>query len=146
MKLVVIESPYAAPTPQGIELHLEYARRAFAHSLKKGEAPFGSHLLYTQKGILDDAIPAERRLGIDAGFVWGAHAELRAVYIDMGISLGMAKGIFDGMRRGQRCEFRSLQRDTIDLLTHLGEGFTAGTLFNALSLKYGRSNAPKRTT
>lgn len=35
-----------------------------ATSLKRGEAPIASHLLYTQPGILNDDIPDQRLLSI----------------------------------------------------------------------------------
>lgn len=83
--LVVIESPYAGE----VELHTAYARRAMADSLKRGEAPIASHLIYTQPGILDDKDPEERCRGIDAGFAWGARADLVVFYVDHGWSEGM---------------------------------------------------------
>lgn len=89
MKLVILESPYAAPTPAGIEENLIYARRCLGHSLGRGEAPIASHLLYTQPGVLRDEIPAERDLGIAAGLAWLKNADLMAVYLDLGASSGM---------------------------------------------------------
>jgi hypothetical protein len=46
-------------------------------------------LLYTQEGILDDDIPEERKLGIDAGLAWKSVADLHVFYIDFGYSEGM---------------------------------------------------------
>lgn len=59
-------------------------------SLLRGEAPFLSHLLYTQ--VLDDNILPERNLGISAGLAWGVKAELTAVYVDFGETEGMMLG------------------------------------------------------
>jgi hypothetical protein len=59
MKLVVVESPYAGDVTR----NLEYARAAMADCLARGEAPFASHALYTQIGVLDDTKPEERKLG-----------------------------------------------------------------------------------
>lgn len=87
--LVMIESPYAGD----IDTNVKYARLCVRDSVLLGEAPFASHLLYTQSGILLDTIPAERKLGIESGFAWGLHADLIAVYIDLGISSGMQKAI-----------------------------------------------------
>jgi hypothetical protein len=36
----------------------------------RGEAPIASHLLYTQPGVLNDGVPAERAHGIEAGLAW----------------------------------------------------------------------------
>lgn len=66
MRLVIVESPFAGDLPKNIA----YARAAVRDSLARGEAPIASHLLYTQPGILDDDIPAERQWGIDAGLAW----------------------------------------------------------------------------
>lgn len=86
---VVIESPYAGE----IVRNLAYARAAMHHCLLQYEAPYASHLLYTQPGVLDDNDKNERALGIQAGFVWREHADLTAVYIDYGITPGMWAGI-----------------------------------------------------
>jgi hypothetical protein len=104
MKLVVIESPYAGD----IETNTRYARAAMADSLARGEAPIASHLLYTQPGILDDSIPEERNLGIEAGLAWGALAELTAVYTDLGMTPGMALGVGRAIESGRRIEARSI--------------------------------------
>ena len=87
--LVCIESPYAGD----VATHETYARRCLADSLRRGEAPIASHLLYTQPGVLDDTIPEERQQGIEAGLAWGDLAYLTAVYMDYGISGGMKYGI-----------------------------------------------------
>ena len=85
MRLVVIESPFAGNTDK----NLRYLRAAMADCLKRGEAPFASHALYTQPGVLDDHDPEQRRLGIEAGFKWGYFAEVIAFYVDLGMSPGM---------------------------------------------------------
>lgn len=89
MKLTVIESPYAGE----IERNLRYVRACMSDALSRGEAPFASHALYTQDGVLDDAIPEERKAGINAGFEWGKHADIVAFYVDLGLSNGMLKAI-----------------------------------------------------
>ena len=89
MRLVVIESPYAGD----VDANAEYARACLADCLRRGEAPFASHLLYTQPGVLDDDKPEERALGMQAGFAWGRAAVMTAVYYDRGVSSGMLLGI-----------------------------------------------------
>jgi hypothetical protein len=94
LKLVIIESPYAGD----IEANVAYARKAMADSIRYyGEAPIASHLLYTQPGVLDDALPHERALGIAAGLAWRAVANEAIFYIDRGWSSGMiaAKELYD---------------------------------------------------
>ena len=88
MKRVIIESPYAGD----VKRNIKYAKMCMKDSLMRGEAPLASHLLYTRKGILDDTIPEERKLGIDAGFAWLEQAELHVFYIDYGYSKGMLLG------------------------------------------------------
>jgi hypothetical protein len=61
MKLVYICSPYAG----NIEKNVRFARAACLYAAKHGCAPVAVHLLYPQ--ILDDAIPAQREIGIRMG-------------------------------------------------------------------------------
>lgn len=110
MRRVIIESPYAAADAEGIERHVRYARAACADSLRRGEAPWASHLLYTQPGILRDERPRERALGIEAGLVWGEAADATLVYLDLGISRGMELGIRRAVREGRVVELRALGR------------------------------------
>ena len=110
MRLVIIESPYAAATPEEIQKNIEYARACVRDSLARGEAPIASHLLYTQPGILRDEVPEERRWGIDAGLAWRHAAEASIVYTDRGISKGMEYGIAMAKTAGKPIEFRSLGR------------------------------------
>jgi len=104
MKLVKIESPFAGD----IEKNIKYARACMSDSLHRGEAPLASHLLYTQEGILDDTVPEERKLGMEAGKVWSKLAELVAVYTDLGISGGMKWGVEEANKNGITVEYRSL--------------------------------------
>ena len=85
MKRVILESPYDGD----IERNINYARKCVRHSLSLGESPIASHLLYTQDGILDDAVPDERMRGINAGLAWKEVADLQVFYIDYGYSNGM---------------------------------------------------------
>jgi hypothetical protein len=104
MKLVIIESPYAGD----VEQNVAYARRAMADSLHRGEAPLASHLLYTQPGILDDTVPGERALGIEAGLQWGKLAEATVVYVDLGYSSGMRQGIDRAEAEGRPVYIRTI--------------------------------------
>jgi hypothetical protein len=86
---VIIESPYAAPTPEELALHLDYARACLRDSLLRGEAPIASHLLYTQPGVLRDEVQEERAMGIAAGWAWREVADAWIFYLDLGWSGGM---------------------------------------------------------
>lgn len=102
---VVVESPYAGDIIENVG----YARACLADCFLRGEAPFASHLLYTQDGILRDEVPEERILGIEAGFEWGDQAEMRVVYTDLGITDGMRKGIERSEKIGQPIEYRAIR-------------------------------------
>lgn len=104
MKLVLIESPLAAPTPELVARNQRYAKALMRYCLYRGWAPYASHLLYAQDGILDDDIPEEREMGIEAGLAWGAKAELTIVGTDLGISKGMERGINRARAEGRLVE------------------------------------------
>lgn len=104
MKRVIIESPYAGD----IERNLTYLRAAMRDCILRGEAPFASHGLYTQPGVLRDELPNERSLGIHAGHQWIYVADLVAVYKDLGISSGMQHGIAIAQQAGRPIEYRNL--------------------------------------
>lgn len=104
MRLVIVESPYAGD----VERNLRYLRAAMRDCLLRGEAPYASHALYTQPGVLDDTLREERALGIEAGLQWGALAEATVVYTDLGYSRGMEQGIARARAEGRPVEVRSL--------------------------------------
>jgi len=79
--------------------------------LNRKEAPFASHLLYTQQGILNDAVFDERQQGIQAGFAWREFADVVAFYLDRGVSGGMRYAFRTAMEYGLKIEFRCLDRD-----------------------------------
>jgi len=103
--LVVLESPFAGDK----ERNLQYARECMRDCFSRGEFPFVSHLLYTQDGILNDDLPKERELGIDAGLRWGEFAEKTVVYTDLGITEGMKQGITRAKEVGKKIEFRKIK-------------------------------------
>ncbi|MDP3999650.1 MAG: hypothetical protein Q8P76_03615 [bacterium] len=116
MKRVILESPFAGE----VERNIQYARLCLRDCLKRGEAPIASHLLYTQPGVLDDDQPEERRLGIEAGLVWGSLAEMTVVYADFGISKGMQYGIDHAKQEARPVEIRYL---SIDVVMNLAKRF-----------------------
>ncbi len=102
--LVLIESPFSGD----VDTNIKYARACMRDSLLRGEYPFVMHLLYTQEGILDDDIPTERTLGIEAGLAWGKQARKTVVYTDLGITPGMEMGIQRAREEGREIEYREL--------------------------------------
>lgn len=117
MKLAILESPFRSADPAEAAKNVEYARALMRHLLKNGIAPYASHLLYTQPGVLDDNDPGERELGIEAGLVWASVIRTVYVGIDRGISEGMRYGIDRHEREGRTVlmlslpEWRLVDRD-----------------------------------
>lgn len=103
---MIIETPYAARPGRTVEANLEYARLCCLDSISRGEAPFASHLLYTQ--FLDDTIREQRFLGMLCGFNWIVTAEATIVYEDYGVSQGMLQGIEMAEKAGVPIERRRL--------------------------------------
>lgn len=102
MMRVVIVSPYAGD----VERNVRYATACMRDSLRRGEAPFASHMLYPL--VLDDGVPDERELGIRAGNAWSWFGQLFAVYTDLGISPGMTADVEFTMRLQTPLVYRSI--------------------------------------
>lgn len=106
-KLVILESPYGDPDPEVVAANVTYARECMHDCLVvHGEAPYASHLLYTQPGVLNDRQSDDRKLGIAAGLAWGLHAELTVVYLGRGLTPGMRQGIERAREEGRPIEYR----------------------------------------
>jgi hypothetical protein len=128
MRLVIVESPYAG----NVERNLRYLRCCLADCIERNEAPFASHGLYTQDGVLDDDRPEERQLGILAGFSWRAVAEATVVYRDLGYSKGMIEGVDDAHRLlKMAASHRDTRCDHVIEYRELGEKWAQVEAFNA---------------
>lgn len=116
MNRVILESPFMGRGRLRLTRFIDrwrnirYARACLRDSLSREEAPMASHLLYTQRGVLDDDNPSERRMGIDAGLEWRHAAVKSVVYVDRGITPGMEYGIRTAVRSKLAVEFRKLYR------------------------------------
>lgn len=104
MRCVNIESPFAG----NVEENVRYLRACMQDCLLRGEAPFASHALYTLEGVLDDEVPEQRRLGMDAGFEINSRLDATVVYTDLGLSTGMEEGIQRALDDGRAVEYRTL--------------------------------------
>jgi hypothetical protein len=104
MRLVILETPFSGR----VEANIAYAKACIGDCLRRGESPIASHLLYTQPGILNDAVPTERALGIDAGHAWYRVAQACVVYTDHGLSTGMLAGMAVARRHAVPIEHRTL--------------------------------------
>ena len=123
---VYIETPYNG-TPEEIKRNVNYAQLAMYHSLSLGEAPFLSHLLYTQTpthvgtqfekvtkhGFVrdedSDTFGVGRQEAIDAACAWRLACDKTVVYTDLGITRGMEYGIEHAKKIGNPIEYRSLE-------------------------------------
>lgn len=94
---VIVESPFAGETdhdgPGSIAYNLRYVRACMRDCILRGEAPFASHALYTQPGVLRDEVPEERELGMGLGWLVDARADYAVFYADLGWSSGMERGL-----------------------------------------------------
>lgn len=110
----VIETPYAGD----VAGNTQYARACMADSLRRGEAPFLSHLLYPL--VLDDTDATERAQGMMAGYAWMRQADQIVFYTDRGLSAGMAQALEWAKRLGKPVVERRLDPDFGD--PHDGQG------------------------
>lgn len=99
---VILETPYSGDVVR----NTRFARACMRDCLKKGEAPFASHLLYTQ--VLDDRNQKQRLEGMEAGQAWYGAALKTVVYTNLGVSNGMHKGIERATLLGHEIEYREL--------------------------------------
>lgn len=104
MRRIILESPYAGD----VNGNVEYARACLRDSLRRGEAPIASHLLYTQPGVLSDDSQVERLAGIAAGLAWRVVADTSVFYTDRGWSAGMLAALQSAIAAKLPFELRSL--------------------------------------
>ena len=90
MRTVMIESPFEGGTEREAG-NVIYAKRCMNDALRRGEAPYLSHLLYP--ATLDDTIPEQRERGITAGHAIAAKMDAWVFYLDRGITRGMLQGV-----------------------------------------------------
>lgn len=103
---VIVESPFA-----GGFTNVKYSRECIRDCLDRGESPYASHLLYTQKGVLDDSDPDERRRGIEAANDWLTVTDFVAVYMDLGVTRGMLIGVMKASKMDKPIHLRWLRED-----------------------------------
>lgn len=116
---IVIESPYAAAHPFTAADHERYLSLCILDCLRRGETPYASHRMLTK--ALDDLIPEQRKQGIDAGLAMGNYIRNVAVYVDLGISKGMALGIGHHRLVGNRQDLRRLFSPAIGQALRAGQ-------------------------
>jgi hypothetical protein len=130
MRRVIIESPYAGD----VQKNKRYLRACLRDCISRGEAPYASHGLYTQPGVLRDDVPEERTAGINAGFAWRTAATATVVYENLGRSKGMDYGIEDSIRNGVPVEYRLLPESWDDVLFDDQEALVAQLLLDEANI------------
>ena len=106
---VIIESPYAGEHKTN---NLIYLQECIHYSVNSGEAPFASHRMYT--GALNDDVPEERKLGIEAGYCWMNLAKKVIFCVDEGMSEGMKKALITAVKLEKDIVFRYIRRDATE--------------------------------
>jgi hypothetical protein len=114
VKRVYIASPFRGSSAEETRQNIVYARLCMLDSLERGEAPYLSHLLYTQ------AWSEQRRSeGLAAGDAWREVADLVALYTDLGESGGMQRAVMSAVRQGIPTATRSVHWRDAGALDHL---------------------------
>lgn len=106
---VFLESPCNAADAESFQVNKEYCLAAMLDCLDQGESPYASHWIFAFSGALNDQDKEQRAQGMRAGFEWLRFANKSVVYIDLGLSAGMWKGIQKAIDRNMRIEWRSLK-------------------------------------
>ena len=99
-----VASPFMSKDPEEVRQNIIYAQLCLLDCFSRNEAGYASHLLYTQLFIETTVL---RELGLRAGDAWREGAQVIALYVDLGISEGMARAEAKAGPK-QRVEQRSL--------------------------------------
>lgn len=123
-KSVQLESPYRGNNYEHTEFNVAYANACIRDCLLNGEAPFASHIQYTN--ATDDKNPYERALGINAGLHFLNFACYTVVYTDLGITSGMKQGIKKAISMDKKVLYRNLPNfeQFLDEHKHLLNGYS----------------------
>lgn len=81
--ICIVESPYAGDTKR----NLAYLLRCFEFCFDSGYLPIASHSMFTS--VLDDALPDQRKRGIEWGYEYWQCAEVVIFFCDYEMSPGM---------------------------------------------------------
>lgn len=117
---VILESPYTAPTTQGLIRNRNYLKLCILDSIARGEAPWAGHAFYTQ--FLNDRSVRDRILGMRLAQSWLFPASLVAVYTNLGVSRGMQAGIALAHRVGIPVEYRQLSEGELESISDRSTG------------------------
>lgn len=108
LELVVLETRYVSEDIATMIKYRKFTLACIRDCLKRGEAPYASHMLFTETNALGEFSPDERAIGMHSGFLWGSNAVKTVVYTDLGLGLGMQQGIKSAQEVGRSVEYREL--------------------------------------
>jgi hypothetical protein len=108
MRRVILESPFSSSNGREVTENIAYAEACILDCLRRGESPIASHLLFARPGILDDLVPEQRQLGIQAGHAWYKAADACVIYADHGFTAGMRECVERAAKSGINIEVRYL--------------------------------------
>lgn len=89
-------------------INMRYARECVRDALRRGEAPYASHVFFDHAGVLDDSDPRDRQLGMECGDSWAQCADRHVFYVDRGMSAGMQRRWIQCHQEGRQVERRYL--------------------------------------
>jgi hypothetical protein len=76
-------------------INRRYAKLCLRDALLRGEHPYASHVLFDVPAEQGKLREREARACMRSGTAWGAHGEVRAYYIDRGLSAEMRAAMRD---------------------------------------------------
>lgn len=125
--LINLESPYAGH----VGLNTLYARFCMHDSIvNHDEAPFASHLLYTQPHVLNDDVYGERQLGIQSGLEFTSVTDKTVMYVDLGVTPGMTQAELAALMIDRDVERRNLPEESM-------KKFWGTAIAEGLAVKHG---------
>jgi DNA-directed RNA polymerase subunit RPC12/RpoP len=113
VKTVAIESPFSGD----IEFNLKYLDLCILDCVRRGETPYASHRMLTT--ALDEKNPREHSLGTSVGMAFNCSLDIRAFYVDLGMSSDMQQARLTYERKGLAFEDRTISSIYGDIPTVL---------------------------
>lgn len=110
---ILVESPFAGEVEENLAYAQKCMRHVFLSSYHAAQIPIASHCFFTL--ALDDRNPAERSIGMKAGFAMRSLASEVHVYLDRGLSDGMVYGIRGAIEAGKPIKLWAFDPDAVSL-------------------------------
>ena len=110
---ILVESPFAGEVDENLTYAQKCMRHVFFSSYSGPQIPIASHCFFTI--ALDDRNPAERSIGMNAGFAMRSLASEVRVYLDRGLSGGMIHGIRGAIEAGKPIKLWAFDPEAVSL-------------------------------